>query len=81
MGQEQGREKPPCEEERREWRAANTRYAIKDAEFKKLTKAEKAVKDITTVTKLAADVAKLKAEADAKLEKLNECTRNATGEL
>ena len=81
MGQAQGREKPPCEEERSDWIAANTRYAIKDAELKKLTEGEKAVKDITRVTKLAADVAKLRAEADAKLIKLNECTRNATPEL
>ena len=81
MGQVQGRGKPPCEEERSEWIAANTRFAIKDAELKKLTDGEKAVKDITRVTKLAADVAKLKAEADAKLKKLNECTRNATREL
>jgi len=46
MGQEHGREKPPCEEERSEWVAANTRYSIKDAELKKLTKGEAAVKDI-----------------------------------
>jgi uncharacterized protein YgfB (UPF0149 family) len=82
MGQEHGRERPPCEEERSEWVAANTRYSIKDAELKKLTKGEKAVKDITIVTKLGVEVDKLKAEADAKLEKLNECMRrNATGEL
>jgi hypothetical protein len=79
MGQAQTGEKLPCEEERREWIAANDRYVLKEVELRKLTGGEQAVSDIAVVVKLGKEVNNLDKEMLAKRQKYFDCLTNSDG--
>jgi hypothetical protein len=82
MGQTQTGEKLPCEEERSEWKAANDRYVLREAELSKLTSGEKAARDISVVVKLSKEVETLNKEMVAKRQKYFDClTNNSAGGL